>query len=82
MTPLVLDLVSRLKRDPIPYLLAIPLASNVGSVATITGNPQNMIIGGLSHIPYGTFAAPCGQWRRLASPSRFCSSRSFIVGNF
>ena len=57
MTPLVLDLVSRLKRDPIPYLLAIPLASNVGSVATITGNPQNMIIGGLSHIPYGTFAA-------------------------
>jgi Na+/H+ antiporter NhaD/arsenite permease-like protein len=57
MTPLVLDLVSRLKRDPIPYLLAIPLASNVGSAATITGNPQNMIIGSLSHIPYGTFAA-------------------------
>ncbi|MFY9833831.1 MAG: SLC13 family permease, partial [Methylocystis sp.] len=54
---LVLDLVGRLKRDPIPYLLAIPLASNVGSVATITGNPQNMIIGGLSHIPYGTFTA-------------------------
>ncbi len=33
------------------------MASNVGSVATITGNPQNMIIGGLSHIPYGAFAA-------------------------
>jgi Na+/H+ antiporter NhaD/arsenite permease-like protein len=57
MTPLVLDLVIRLKRDPIPYLLAIPMASNVGSTATITGNPQNMIIGSLSHIPYGTFAA-------------------------
>jgi Na+/H+ antiporter NhaD/arsenite permease-like protein len=57
MTPLVLDLVTRLKRDPIPYLLAIPMASNVGSTATITGNPQNMIIGGLSHIPYGTFVA-------------------------
>jgi Na+/H+ antiporter NhaD/arsenite permease-like protein len=57
MTPLVLDVVTRLKRDPIPYLLAIPMASNVGSVATITGNPQNMIIGSLSHIPYGTFAA-------------------------
>ncbi|WP_082747513.1 anion transporter [Bradyrhizobium macuxiense] len=57
MTPLVLDLVTRLKRDPIPYLLAIAMASNVGSTATITGNPQNMIIGGLSHIPYGTFAA-------------------------
>jgi Na+/H+ antiporter NhaD/arsenite permease-like protein len=56
MTPLVLDLVTRLKRDPIPYLLAIPMA-NIGSAATITGNPQNMIIGSLSHISYGTFAA-------------------------
>jgi Na+/H+ antiporter NhaD/arsenite permease-like protein/predicted MFS family arabinose efflux permease len=57
MTPLVLELVTRLKRDPIPYLLAVPMASNIGSTATITGNPQNMIIGSLSHIPYGTFAA-------------------------
>lgn len=57
MTPLVLDLVMRLKRNPIPYLLAIPMASNIGSTATITGNPQNMIIGDLSHIPYGAFAA-------------------------
>src|SRR4051794_6550680 len=57
MTPLVLDLVTRLKRNPLPYLLAVPMASNAGSVATITGNPQNMIIGSLSHIPYGTFVA-------------------------
>ncbi len=56
MTPLVLDLVLRLKRDPIPYLLAVPMASNIGSVATITGNPQNMIVGSLSHISYGAFA--------------------------
>ena len=57
MTPLVLELVTRLKRNPIPYLLAIATASNIGSVATITGNPQNIIIGSLSHIPYGDFAA-------------------------
>ncbi|HEX2890880.1 anion transporter [Vineibacter terrae] len=57
MTPLVLDLVQRLKRDARPYLLAIAMASNAGSVATITGNPQNMIIGSLSHLSYGTFAA-------------------------
>lgn len=55
MTPLVLDLAFRLKRDPVPYALAVPLASNVGSVATITGNPQNMMIGSFSHIPYGAF---------------------------
>ena len=57
MTPLVLELVTRLRRNPIPYLLAIAMASNIGSVATITGNPQNMIIGSLSHLPYSTFTA-------------------------
>ncbi len=57
LTPLALDLVTRLGRNPVPYLLAIAMASNVGSTATITGNPQNMIIGSLSHIPYATFAA-------------------------
>jgi len=56
LTPLVLDLVTRLRRNPVPYLLAIAMASNTGSAATITGNPQNMIIGSLSHIPYGVFA--------------------------
>ncbi|MGE4174065.1 MAG: anion transporter, partial [Methylocystis sp.] len=56
MPPLVIDLAQRLKRDPAPYALAIPLASNVGSVATITGNPQNMIIAGASGISYGDFA--------------------------
>jgi len=57
MTPLALDLVTRLKRNPIPYLLAIATASNIGSLATITGNPQNIIIGSLSRIPYTVFAA-------------------------
>src|SRR5215467_11587207 len=56
-TPLVLELVKRLKRNPIPYVLAIATASNIGSVATITGNPQNIIIGSLSSIPYAGFAA-------------------------
>lgn len=56
MPPLVLDLLRRLERDPVPYVLAIPLASNIGSVATITGNPQNMIIGGASGLSYSAFA--------------------------
>lgn len=57
MTPLVLDLVSSLRRNPIPYLLAIAMSSNIGSTATITGNPQNILIGSFSHIPYVRFAA-------------------------
>jgi len=57
LTPLVLDLAIQTKRNPVPYLLAIAMASNVGSTATVTGNPQNMIIGAVSHVSYGRFAA-------------------------
>ena len=57
LTPLVLEITRRLRRNPIPYLLAVAMASNVGSVATITGNPQNMMIGSFSHIHYRVFAA-------------------------
>jgi Na+/H+ antiporter NhaD/arsenite permease-like protein len=57
MTPLVIEVTRSLRRDPIPYLLAVAMASNVGSTATITGNPQNMIVGAVSRIPYTEFAA-------------------------
>jgi Na+/H+ antiporter NhaD/arsenite permease-like protein len=57
LTPLILDIVTRLKRNPVPYLLGVAMAANIGSVATITGNPQNMLIGTFSQIPYRTFAA-------------------------
>jgi Na+/H+ antiporter NhaD/arsenite permease-like protein len=57
MTPVVIEVTRSLRRDPIPYLLAVAMASNVGSTATITGNPQNMIVGAVSRIPYTEFAA-------------------------
>ena len=60
LTPLVLELTLALGRRPVPYLLVIAMASNVGSTATITGNPQNIMVGSLSHIPYATFAAKLG----------------------
>ena len=56
LTPLVVHICQRLKRPPIPYLVGLATASNIGSVATITGNPQNIIIGSLSHISYLRFA--------------------------
>ncbi len=55
LSPLVLELSLSLKRKPTPYLLAVAMASNIGSTATITGNPQNIMIGGFSHIPYLRF---------------------------
>ena len=57
MAPIVLQVVRSLGRNPLPYLVAVATASNCGSVATITGNPQNMVIGTLSRIPYPAFAA-------------------------
>ena len=57
LTPLVLEVMRHLRRNPTPYLLAVAMAANIGSVATITGNPQNMMIGSFSGIPYRTFAA-------------------------
>jgi len=55
MTPLVLEVTSALRRNPVPYLMAVATGSNIGSVATITGNPQNMMIGAFSRISYGEF---------------------------
>jgi Na+/H+ antiporter NhaD/arsenite permease-like protein len=54
-TPLVVDVTQRLNRNPIPYLIGLATAANIGSTATITGNPQNLIIGQASGIPYLTF---------------------------
>ena len=60
LAPLVLELTLALGRRPAPYLLAVAMASNVGSTATITGNPQNIMIGSFSHIPYTKFALALG----------------------
>jgi len=57
LTPLVIEIAARLRRNPVPYLLAVAMAANVGSVATVTGNPQNMMIGSFSGIGYRAFTA-------------------------
>ena len=57
LAPLVVELTAGLKRNPVPYLLAVAMASNVGSAATITGNPQNMMIGSFSGISYTQFVS-------------------------
>ena len=56
-TPIVLAITVQLGVNPMPYLLALATASNIGSVMTVTGNPQNMLIGIYSQIPYLTFLA-------------------------
>lgn len=55
-TPLVLGITLSARRNPLPYLIALAAAANIGSTATLTGNPQNMIIGVASGISYLDFA--------------------------
>jgi Na+/H+ antiporter NhaD/arsenite permease-like protein/uncharacterized membrane protein (UPF0127 family) len=54
-TPVILAVTVQLGVRPLPYLLALATASNIGSVMTITGNPQNMLIGISSGISYLSF---------------------------
>jgi len=54
-TPLVLKATRSLHRNPLPYLLGLATAANIGSTATITGNPQNILIGSSSRIPFAVF---------------------------
>ena len=55
LTPLILEIVVALRLNPLPYLMALATAANVGSVATIVGNPQNMLIGISSGISFNDF---------------------------
>jgi Na+/H+ antiporter NhaD/arsenite permease-like protein len=55
MVPFVIGVTRRMGLRPLPYLLALATASNIGSVATITGNPQNILIGSVSGIGYREF---------------------------
>jgi Na+/H+ antiporter NhaD/arsenite permease-like protein len=57
LTPLVLELTAHAGLAPVPFLLALAMGANAGSVATVVGNPQNMMIATLGGIPYARFAA-------------------------
>ena len=54
-TPLLMLALNQTKLNPIPFLIALATSSNIGSVVTLTGNPQNMLIGVFSKIPYVDF---------------------------
>lgn len=59
--PLVVRLVKRGGLPPVPFLLALATAANTGSVATLVGNPQNMLcgqLGGLAYLDYLAIAGP------------------------
>jgi Na+/H+ antiporter NhaD/arsenite permease-like protein len=57
MAPVLADACTRRSLNPVPYLLALACAANVGSAATLIGNPQNMLIGSTLGLSFGGYAA-------------------------
>src|SRR5438445_4448289 len=76
LTPLVVAVIRRGKLPLLPYLIALATSANIGSVATLVGNPQNMIIGHFSHIPFSQFS------RTLAPAALIGLVINFIILRF
>lgn len=55
LVPLVIRICTRARLPLLPYLLALATSANLGSALTLVGNPQNMLIGALSGIPFHEF---------------------------
>jgi Na+/H+ antiporter NhaD/arsenite permease-like protein len=55
MAPVVLHLCLRLKLPPVPFLIAVILASNTGGTATLIGDPPNIIIGSFAGKSFNDF---------------------------
>jgi Na+/H+ antiporter NhaD/arsenite permease-like protein len=79
MAPVLAEACLRRRLDPVPYLLALACASNIGSAATLIGNPQNMLIGEVLSLSFAeyfhTALAPVllglvALWALLAWPVR------------
>jgi Na+/H+ antiporter NhaD/arsenite permease-like protein len=58
-TPIVGASLLRKQINPVPFLIAVAIASNIGAAATIIGNPQDMMIGQVAHLNFGHYLLWC-----------------------
>ena len=55
IAPVLVDVCRRRQLDPVPFLLGLAAAANVGSAATLIGNPQNLLIGQALDLPFAPY---------------------------
>ena len=60
MTPVLIELCAERRLDPVPFLLGLACAANVGSAATLIGNPQNMLIGEMLDLSFARYLWQAG----------------------
>ena len=59
-TPVLALSLIEARLNPLPFLIGLAVASNIGSAATIIGNPQNMLIGQVGGLDFAEFFLWCG----------------------
>jgi len=82
--PLIILIAQALKINPIPYLIAVALLSDTGGVATLVGDPPNLIIGSAAHIDFNTFLLHMGgivfaAWLTIMITLKFLFAKELAV---
>lgn len=72
-TPILALSLIEAKLNPMPFLIGLAVSSNIGSAATIIGNPQNILIGQTGHLDFAKFFFWC------APPSLFALLVSYLI---
>ena len=54
-TPIAGAALLRRQINPVPFLIALAISSNIGAAATLIGNPQDMMIGQVAHLDFGRY---------------------------
>jgi Na+/H+ antiporter NhaD/arsenite permease-like protein len=79
VAPVLIEVCRARRLDPVPFLLALACAANVGSAATLIGNPQNMLIGASLELSFAGYLRDAGPpvlfglmavWALIAGQSR------------
>jgi len=66
MVPVMINIAEKLKLNPIPYLIAIILASNTGGTTTLIGDPPNIIIGSIAGKTFNDFLIEVAPYATIA----------------
>jgi len=84
-TPIVGMALIRKQLNPVPFLVALAIASNIGAAATLIGNPQDMMIGAVAHLNFGDYilwsCVPVGFAMAAAYAIIWFLSRNHLVAN-
>ncbi|HTR57963.1 MAG TPA: anion transporter [Casimicrobiaceae bacterium] len=79
VAPVLIGACERRRLDPVPYLLALACAANIGSALTLIGNPQNILIGQTLRLSFAGYTAEAalpvalglaGTWALIAWQAR------------